>query len=240
MSLAIRDGRHQLLTGTKQYDVIVSQPSNPWQSGNANLFTTEFYRMAANQLKPGGLFCQWLGLYDITPENLQVASRTFLETFPYVLVFKASADLILVGSKTPVNIDYQLLQRRMSQPTVRTLLASVGVHTAGDLIANHYLFCNLCLTRFAGEAPINSDRQPILEYSAHHNLGMKALGMFAQENMQKLLGAMHQEMIPLVNLGESSAEISRVLRELGTSYYRAGKKEEARHFLSEADRLANL
>lgn len=238
--LAVRDGRHQLLTGNKQYDVIVSQPSNPWQSGNANLFTAEFYRMAADRLKPGGLFCQWLGLYDITPENLRVASRTFLETFPYVLVFKESADLILVGSNTPVNIDYHLLQRRMSQPAIRTLLASLGLQSAGDLIANHYLFCNLCLSRYAAGAVLNSDQRPILEYSAHHNLGMKAMGMFAQENMQGLLGAIHQEMIPLTNLGQSPSEISRVMRELGTSYYRAGKKQEASHFLREADRLENL
>ena len=238
--LLVQDGRHTLQTTTKHYDLIISQPSNPWQSGNANLFTSEFYRMAAHRLNPGGLFCQWIGLYDITPDNLRVASRTFLDTFPYVLVFKESSDLILVGSKTPLDIDYQRLQRRMSQPALRSLLAGIGLHTAGDLIANHYLFCNLGLSRFAAGARLNSDRTPILEYSAHHNLGMKALGMFAEENMQGLLAAMHQELIPLTNLGNSKEEVSRVLRELGSSYYRAGKKQEASHFLREADRLADL
>ncbi|MHB1398348.1 MAG: fused MFS/spermidine synthase [Trichloromonadaceae bacterium] len=239
VQLAIRDGRHQLLTGTKQYDIIVSQPSNPWQSGNANLFTSEFYRMSAARLKPGGLFSQWIGLYDITPENLKVASRTFLETFPYVLVFKESTDLLLIGSKTPLDIDFKRLEARLMQPKVRSLLASVGLHTAGELIANHYLFCNLCLSRFAAGAVINSDRQPILEYSAHHNLGMKALGMFAQENMQALLGAMQREVIPLVNLGQTPAEAAQALRSLGTGFRRAGREAEARLFIGEAERLAD-
>lgn len=240
VQLSIRDGRHQLLTSEKRYDVIASQPSNPWQSGNANLFTAEFYQMAAARLKPGGLFSQWIGLYDITPDNLRVASQTFLESFPHVLVFKESADLILVGSLTPLSIDYAQLQRRLSQPDLRSLLAGIGIHTSGDLIANHYLICNLCLSRFAAGAKHNSDLRPILEYSAHHNLGMKAMGMFAEENMQALMAAMHQELIPLTNLGDSAAEVSRVLRELGASYYRAGKKSEANHFLREADRLADL
>jgi spermidine synthase len=56
----VQDGRNLLLTQQNQYDVIVSEPSNPWQSGNANLFTREFYQLAASRLKQGGLFAQWL------------------------------------------------------------------------------------------------------------------------------------------------------------------------------------
>ncbi|NIQ98537.1 MAG: hypothetical protein GWN87_33670, partial [Desulfuromonadales bacterium] len=59
------------------------------------LFTDEFYRLAASRLNAGGVFGQWIGLYDITPDNLRIAVRTFLESFPHALAFRTGADLIL-------------------------------------------------------------------------------------------------------------------------------------------------
>ena len=99
VNLLIDDGRNLLFTNAKKYDVIISEPSNPWQSGNSNLFTDDFYKIAVDRLKEGGLFCQWIGLYDITVDNLQIVSQTFLHNFPRALVFKAGSDLILIGSR---------------------------------------------------------------------------------------------------------------------------------------------
>nr|NIQ97218.1 methyltransferase domain-containing protein [Desulfuromonadales bacterium] len=104
--LTVEDGRNLLLTSTNTYDVIISEPSNPWQTGNANLFTDEFYRLAASRLNAGGVFGQWIGLYDITPGNLRIAVRTFLESFPHALAFRTGADLILVGSREELKFDY--------------------------------------------------------------------------------------------------------------------------------------
>lgn len=62
--LHLDDGRNWLLTREKPCDLIVSQPSNPWLSGNANLFTHEFYELAKKRLRPDGIFCLWIPLYD--------------------------------------------------------------------------------------------------------------------------------------------------------------------------------
>src|SRR4029077_7831812 len=69
--LIVGDGRSHLLLTPRRYDVIVSEPSNPWMSGVAALFTREFFEAARSRLKPDGVLCQWAHTYDISPQDLQ-------------------------------------------------------------------------------------------------------------------------------------------------------------------------
>ena len=69
--LIVGDGRSHLLLTPQRYDVIVSEPSNPWMSGVAALFTREFFEAARARLEPDGLLCQWAHTYDISPQDLQ-------------------------------------------------------------------------------------------------------------------------------------------------------------------------
>ena len=69
--LIVGDGRSHLLLTPQRYDVIVSEPSNPWMAGVASLFTREFFEAARARLKPDGLLCQWAHTYDISPQDLQ-------------------------------------------------------------------------------------------------------------------------------------------------------------------------
>ncbi len=237
VDLVVGDGRNLLLTKQQTYDVIISQPSNPWQSGNANLFTADFYRLAERRLSKGGLFCQWIGLYDITPENLRSASQTFLETFPHVLVFKENADLIMIGATEKINLDYQQIRQRLLQPPIAQVLAPIGIRSVGDLLARQYLFCDQCLVRFAAGAPLNTDDKPILEYSAHHILGRNALGTYTELNLGALMQTMRHEQLPLVGLGSNVDEITAALKDLGRSYVRHGKQAEGNRFLKQAEQF---
>jgi spermidine synthase len=229
--LLVEDGRNLLLTTEKYYDLIISEPSNPWQTGNANLFTLDFYRLAARRLAADGVFCQWVGLYDITTENLKVASNTFLQVFPHVLVFKSGADLIMVGSRKPLVMDYQLLGERLAVPEITKTLQLAGIATPGDLLANHYLFAENTLRKFCAGASLNTDDQPILEFSARYNLGRNTLGRFQRENMAALTGVIDKVFLPVDNLGRSRIEVARALRDIGSGYEKAGRRGEAAHFL---------
>jgi spermidine synthase len=237
VNLFVRDGRNLLLTRPERYDVIVSEPSNPWQAGNANLFTADFYRLAAQRLKPSGLFCQWIGLYDITPQNLKVACNTFLRTFPRAMVFKAGTDLIMVGALHELAFDYQRLSRRMATPGVRGTLANIGIDSPGDLVAMHYLYSEAPLSDFARGAALNTDDRPILEYSARYNLGEKTLGEFQRRNMENLLATQGKVFLPLVNLGNSGEEVAAALRDLGKGYAGVGRKSEAELFMRKASEV---
>jgi len=235
VKLIVQDGRHLLLTRKKNYDVIISEPSNPWQVGNASLFTHDFYRLAASRLAAAGIFCQWIGLYDITPENLRIAFRTFVDVFPHVQVFKTGADIILLGSQSDFSFDYQSLAERLTRPEIRKLMAEIEIRTPGDLIARHYLFGADAAHRLAAAADrLNTDDRPVLEFSARFNLGEQILGQHQRNNMNALLAARKKAWLPLSNLGNTAAEAAAVMRELGKSFARAGMENEAAHFMRRA------
>lgn len=240
INLIVRDGRNLLMSHPQRYDVIVSEPSNPWQTGNANLFTADFYQLAVERLKPGGIFCQWVGLYDITTENLQLLTRTFLQYFPKVMAFKAGSDMVLVGAQHELVLDYQQLRQRMNNPEIRSVLAPLGVTSPGDLVAGHYLFSDEALRNFSGPGVHNTDDNSILEYSARYNLGEKTLGEHQQQNVAALLKAQKKVMIPLVNLGASQSDVARVFRELAKGYEKNGRSAEAAHFMKKAAALSQV
>lgn len=239
VELLVDDGRNHLLTTVKKYDVIVSEPSNPWQSGNSNLFTDDFYKIAAARLKEKGLFCQWIGLYDITAENFRILSNTFLRTFPRAMIFLVGSDLIIVGAQQELAFDYEELNRRMQRPGVKDALAKIGIHSPGDLIATHYLYSEDPLVALAANARINSDDRPILEYSARYNLGAKTLGGLYQVNMQMINEYQEKVFLPVVNLGNTSRVVAETLRDLGNGYAKIGKKDVAENFLRKAQSLEN-
>jgi spermidine synthase len=238
VNLFVTDGRNLLFTNTKKYDVIVSEPSNPWQSGNSNLFTDDFYQIAVDRLKEGGLFCQWIGLYDITVENLQIVSQTFLHNFPRALIFKSGSDLILIGSTSPFEIDYQRMKNRFSNKTTAEIMRSINLRSPGDLIAKHYLFDEDTLRSLAGNAILNTDDQPTLEYSAHHNVGDKTLGAFQMDNMAAINETIPSKtMLPVRNLGSQKQAVAQALREIGAGYAMVGSYAIAKHFMVKAESI---
>jgi spermidine synthase len=227
INLLVEDGRNLLLTHPQSYDVIISEPSNPWQSGNANLFTADFYRLAARRLNPGGLFTQWIGLYDITPDNLRIAINTLLSVFPEAMAFRAGSDLILVGAKRDLHLDFRNASERLAIPAVREVLAPLGITTPGCLLARHYLSSEIALRELAGKTRLNTDNRPILEFSGHHLLGEKILGAFERENQALLTAAAERVTLPLANLGDTDREIASALHEIADAYERAGRTRAA-------------
>jgi spermidine synthase len=114
VALVVDDARAWMLARDERYDVIVSQPSNPWVAGVANLFTAEFYRLARARLRPGGVMCQWVQAYRILPEDLRSVVRSFLDVFPDATLWEESAgggDYFLVGGLGDPAIDLEALER---------------------------------------------------------------------------------------------------------------------------------
>src|SRR6185503_1277208 len=99
LNLKVLDAREFLLLTRKRYDVIVSEPTNVWVPGVANLFTREFYQVAHSRLQPGGLFAQWLHSYIADPPMMASVVTTLREEFPYVSAWLVGdADLILLAA----------------------------------------------------------------------------------------------------------------------------------------------
>ncbi len=166
------DGRNFLEYAPEQFDVIISEPSNPWIAGVASLFTVEHFRRARRKLAPGGVFGQWVQLYEISPENVRVILATFRQAFPHVQAYSSmpkGTDLILLGSDRPLALPPDGFARAWENPTVRAELRRAGVTSAWDPYG--LMFMNQPeLTEFSDGAPLNTDDNGLLEFAAPHDL----------------------------------------------------------------------
>jgi spermidine synthase/MFS family permease len=136
LSLYKDDGRNFLAATDKRYDVIVSEPSNPWITGVSDLFTVDHFQVTKKKLKPGGVYCQWVQLYELSPENIKTVYRTFASQFRYVLAFSAeelSSDTILVGSDQPLGLDLEHVAAALRDPRVATELERAFIHSPYDV-----------------------------------------------------------------------------------------------------------
>ena len=98
--VTIGDARETLLTGREGYDLIASEPSNPFRAGVASLFTRDYYAAARERLTDDGLFLQWVQLYEIDARTLGTVYATIASVFPHVEAWEAGGgDLVLVAAK---------------------------------------------------------------------------------------------------------------------------------------------
>jgi spermidine synthase len=130
------DGRAALTYGRDRYDVIISEPSNPWIAGVNALFTEEFYRIVRSHLNEGGVFCQWVQVYEMSAETQNAIFRALRAVFPDFVVFEAGDDLIcLAGRDAAPRLDPAAWEAKRSGP-VSASLESIGVFTLEDLFAH--------------------------------------------------------------------------------------------------------
>ncbi len=160
------DGRTHLLLGRGQYDVIISEPSNPWVAGVATLFTREFFQAARRRLAAGGILCQWAHTYDIRLADLRSIAATFASEFPNGTLWLVGAgDLLFIGSDRPLDAELAEMASRMKRPDVAADLSEVSVFDAGSLLSM-YIGGPVELQAFAAGAAVQSDDRTALEFSA--------------------------------------------------------------------------
>lgn len=132
--LTVEDGRLFLEESSSTYDVITSEPSNPWMAGIANLFTTDFYREVRGRLRPHGVFAQWIQNYRISDQAFQTILASLQAEFPHLLVFQVNlGDFMVLASNDPIQLPWPVLEQRFAQPEVRRTLAEVGIASPLDL-----------------------------------------------------------------------------------------------------------
>lgn len=165
------DGRnHVLLAPPQSYDVIVSEPPNPWISGVANLFTKEFLETGKARLKPGGVWSQWVQLYGMDQRDFRILLKTVASVYKHVLVFSTieEADTVLVASDEPIEVDLERLDQLFRWPGVRKDLEKLGFRGPTDLVALYRFDQDEILNGGIGteDLPLNTDDNMIIEYSA--------------------------------------------------------------------------
>ena len=128
------DGRHFLRTTQEKFDIITSDPIDPWVKGCAALNTVEYYQMCRDHLNPGGSVCLWIPLYESNLETVKSVIATFFQVFPNGILWSNEHDgdgydAVLFGQVEPTVIDVDELQQRLDRPDhqlVKQSLREVG------------------------------------------------------------------------------------------------------------------
>jgi spermidine synthase len=221
--LVVADGRTHLALSTRQYDVIVSEPSNPWMAGVAALFTREFFEAAKARLAAGGIICQWVNTYDISAADLQSVVATFSSVFPHAsLWLVGEGDLLILGSAEPFASRLPTMTQAWLRPGVAADLQPLAIVEPFGILST-YLGGNEAVARFRGDAPVQTDDRMALEFSAPRALRTST----RRDNVERLrLAAGHTERPAVIAQAWAQAD-GPALAHRAAMLYRAGAFEAA-------------
>ncbi len=176
----IDDAKSYFAVHNKHYDAIISEPSNPWVSGVANLFSDEFYRRVRGHLNEGGLLVQWFQLYEMDRQVISSILTAVSGNFDdYVVYASNNLDMILVAKKKGklTGPDATIMKSPRLRDEFRRVgwlsLADIEAHRLGDKKLLDPLFKN-------SGAPMNSDYFPFVD---QHAVAVR----FKQQNADFLL-----------------------------------------------------
>ncbi len=218
------DARHFLRGTTEKFDVIVGDLVVPWRAGEGSLFTREQFVLARRALAPGGIFCQWLPLFQLSETETRILLRTFLSVFPEAQIWRGDFSptepaIALIGGAAEggMRTDVETVRRRLREmradPANPQLAAAgvfwmqrVGAVVAGDLTGT--------------DQRINSEDRPWVELLGPklHGGGSDAAELFVGRRLQGWLDEVRAKASGRVtDLSEperTTAAAGRVLAEL--------------------------
>jgi spermidine synthase len=160
------DARNFLLTSREKYDLIISEPSNPWIAGVATLFTTEYYDAVRQKLAPGGIFVQWLQAYSIAPADLRMVVASLAPHFADVTLWHAEgADLLLLARRDASALQFRRLRSLWSDDSLRDDFEQMDVRQPEGLVA-YFSLDDAAVRKLGAGSALNTDNRTLLEYHA--------------------------------------------------------------------------
>jgi spermidine synthase len=203
LNLIFDDARSFLLTSHDQYDLIISEPSNPWIAGIATLFTDEFYSAVRQRLAAGGMFVQWVQSYSLAPSDLRMIVATLAPHFSETTLWHAEGpDLLLLGrtETSPLRLDH--LRRSWKAAGVKKDFEAMDVHQPEGLVG-YFLLDDAGVRMLAEGGAKNTDDRTLLEYHAPRTLLARGL----TEANHEMIAAVRSGPIP-ANLDSSEKKAS--------------------------------
>ncbi len=185
--LVIEDAKTFLQMTGRQYDVIISEPSNPWMAGVSGIFSREYYETCRQRLRPDGIMAQWVQIYESNEAMLQMILGTFATAFADISIWQGSAgDIILLGSNRPLPVNLEQLEQRFNRPELAEDYKGV------DLARFPVFLCQELISSVNGAfladpgGMVHSDYFPTLEYVAQRafftRTGIEFARLFGENN----------------------------------------------------------
>jgi spermidine synthase len=170
VTVYVSDARRYVRASRDVYDVIVADLFHPSRDGSGALYTREHFRAVRQRLAEGGLFCQWLPLYQLDDYCLRVIVRTFLDVFPHADGYLSNLDINgpiigLIGSAQPRTYSSSWLDKRLEDRRLQGDILKAGLTNQLTLLGLS-VGSRERLQRFAGDGPLNTDDFPVITFTA--------------------------------------------------------------------------
>jgi len=177
--LIVQDGRAHMGLTDRSYDVIISEPSNPWMAGLAALFTRDCFEYAHERLNDNGMFVQFIHAYQMDWPTFALVGRTFADVFPNAMLVATDpsdspSDYMLVGIKGDRRLDIETARQNLQY------VAQSGNVTITDPRLPLMLIKAENLKLLFGDGPTNTDSHPRLEFAAPKLMFEADLGISEQ------------------------------------------------------------
>ncbi len=179
--LELVDAREGLLTKRRLYDLVASEPSNPYRAGVSSLFTEEYYRAVSDRLAEGGVFLQWMQGYEVDARTVRSIYATVGSVFPVVETWMLDRnDILLVASRRPLAKDAARLRACLAaEPVHEALTRAWETTTLEGFLAHHVARPSFArhLVEIHGDLPLNTDDLNPLEFGVARTVGRAGFGM---------------------------------------------------------------
>lgn len=187
VKVEINDGRNFLLATTQKFDIIVSEPSNPWQVGVCNLFTEEYFGSVKDRLTPDGVLSLWLQLGEVSPDSVKSVMSALRNQFKYCLAMASDAsNLVVLASEKPLEANYKNLQEAFKDPYITRALDKAKITNPEAVLARMWLTPK-GVTYMVQNTKPNTDDLNQLEYKIGRTYESmtfgRANGVLLSENM---------------------------------------------------------
>ena len=202
--VVVEDATHYLRFVDRLYDVITSDPIHPFVRGAGDLYSVDSYEVAKSKLDSGGIFCQWVPLYQLDEPDIDSILRTFDAVWDNATVWVTGKDFILCGARDDYRIDFADLEAKAGTPEYAEILRRLGLWSADELFSAY-------IGRLAGfrplfaDATVNTVERPYLEFSAPRSIFLTTDG----QNLARILQQAAAETPDF--LTSTPAELSRAL-----------------------------
>jgi spermidine synthase len=209
------DAREVLLTTPDRYDLIASEPSNPYRAGVSSLYTQEFYQAVAQRLNEGGLFLQWMQGYEIDTDTARTVMASLQSVFPHVEIWESKpSDLLLVCSTSPIRYDVAAMRRRISHPQMQESLLFGWLTDDLEGVLAHFVANQRLVKQIASQRKqVNTDDHNLLEYAFARTVGKS--GSF---NVNEVRGAAYREGLDKPDISGGDIDWEKVDRQRIASY----------------------
>jgi tetratricopeptide (TPR) repeat protein len=221
LHLHLEDAKTFLRLSPRRYDVIISEPSNPWIVGIGNLFSVDFYREARQHLSEGGILAQWFHTYEMDDDTLRLILRTFASVFEHITLWKTlSEDVLILGSFLPIDVNFSRVVERFNREQVREDLQRIEISSLSTLLSLQ-MASDHTVRKMAGRGRLNEDHYPILEYEAPKAFFLGSVASVIRSHDERDMPAEGSALYLMSYLRQRNALLSREELKNFTAFHRA-------------------